>query len=233
MPRARAPLSAVLLTVPLALGLIGIAATPVGATGSAATPVGAAGSAVTPVRAAGSVTSRSAPDSALTCRGRGVDPDALVRHRTETVIAAPLATVWRVQTDVERWPSWQPPVESVRRLDHGPLRTGSAFRWTMPVPPHPSTPATSLEITSTVRQIERGRCIRWTGPAIGKGLRIDGIHVWTFTQVRGGVLMRTEETHTGAEVEADVPVATRLLREGLEAWLRDLKQAAEARSSAR
>ncbi|MFC9588810.1 SRPBCC family protein [Streptomyces sp. NPDC056944] len=223
MPRARAALSAVLLTVPLALGLIG----------SAATPVGAAGSAVIPVGAAGSVTSRSAPDSApdsaLTCRGQGVDPDALVRHRTETVIAAPLATVWRVQTDVERWPSWQTPVESVRRLDHGPLRTGSAFRWTMPVPPHPSTPATSLEITSTVRQIERGRCIRWTGPAIGEGLRIDGIHVWTFTQVRGGVLVRTEETHTGAEVEADVPVATRLLREGLEAWLRDLKQAAEAR----
>ncbi|MFE7597797.1 SRPBCC family protein [Streptomyces sp. NPDC057494] len=225
MTRARAALSTVLLTVPLALGLIGTAATPVGATGSAATPVGAAGS----------VTSRSAPDSdsALTCRGRGVDPDVLVRHRTETVIAAPLATVWRIQTDVERWPSWQPPVESVRRLDHGPLRTGSAFRWTMPVPPHPSTPATSLEITSTVRQIERGRCIRWTGPAIGEGLRIDGIHVWTFTQVRGGVLVRTEETHTGTEVEADVPVAARLLREGLEAWLRDLKQAAEARGSAR
>ncbi|MEV7278771.1 SRPBCC family protein [Streptomyces sp. NPDC093111] len=203
---------AAMLAVPLALGLMSAVASPAGATG-----------------AAGAAAPLSVPDSSLTCQGRGVDPDALVRHRTEAVIAAPLATVWRLQTDVERWPSWQGPVESVRRLDHGPLRAGSAFRWTMPVPPNPSTPATSLEITSTVRQIERGRCIRWTGPAIGEGLRIDGVHVWTFTRVKGGVLVRTEEIHTGAQVEADVPVATRLLREGLEGWLRDLGQAAEAR----
>ncbi|CAM5656965.1 SRPBCC family protein [Streptomyces avidinii] len=177
----------------------------------------------------------SRPDAPLTCRGRGVDPDALVRHRSETLIAAPLRTLWKIQTDVERWPSWQPPVETVQRLDHGPFRKGSAFRWRMPIPPNPSTPATGLEITSTVRQIERDACIRWTGPAIGEGLRIDGVHVWTFTRVRGGVLVRTEETHTGAEVEveANVPVATRLLREGLEAWLHNLKAEAEAQTEAR
>lgn len=54
-------------------------------------------------------------------------------------------------------------------------------------PPNPSTPATSLEITSTVRQLKHGACIRWTGVAIGEGLRIDGIHVWNFTKVEGGV----------------------------------------------
>ncbi|ARE78621.1 polyketide cyclase /reductase [Streptomyces sp. Sge12] len=201
------------LSVPLALGLLCAAVAPAGAADLPA-PYG------------------SRPDASLTCRGRGVDPNALVRHRTETLIAAPLRTVWKLQTDVERWPSWQAPVESVQRLDHGPLRKGSAFRWTMPIPPNPSTPATSLDITSTVGQIERGACIRWTGPAIGEGLRIDGVHVWTFTKVRGGVLVRTEETHTGAEVEANVPVATRLLRDGLGAWLRDLKSEAEAQSRA-
>ncbi|MER5963549.1 SRPBCC family protein [Streptomyces sp. NPDC002057] len=200
-----------LLSIPLALGLLSTAATSSGATDSAAPHA-------------------SRPDAPLTCRGEGVDPDALVRHRTDVVIAAPLRTVWKIQTDVERWPSWQTPLESVQRLDHGPLRKGSAFRWTMPVPPNPSTPATSLEITSTVRQIEREACIRWTGPAIGEGLRIDGVHVWTFTKVRGGVLVRTEETHTGAEVEANVPVATQLLREGLETWLRDLKSEAETQA---
>ncbi|MFI1653072.1 SRPBCC family protein [Streptomyces avidinii] len=208
MSRARTAV----LSVPLVLGLL-----------CAAAPAGAANS---PDPHA------SRPDTPLTCRGRGVDPDALVRHRTEVVIAAPLSTVWRIQTDVERWPSWQTPIESVQRLDHGPLRKGSAFRWTMPIPPNPSTPATSLEITSTVRQIERDACLRWTGPAVGKGLRIDGVHVWTFTRVRGGVLVRTEETHTGAQVEANVPVATRLLREGLEAWLHDLKSEAEAQARA-
>ncbi|MEU5209932.1 SRPBCC family protein [Streptomyces sp. NPDC020742] len=199
---------ATLFTVPLALGLLGTATAPAGATDS----------------------HTSHPGTPLTCRGKGVAPDALVRHRTEMVIHAPLRTVWKLQTDVERWPSWQPPVETVERLDHGPLRKGSAFRWRTPIPPNPSTPATSLEITSTVRQIKHNSCIRWTGPAIGTGLRIDGVHVWHFVEVKDGVRVSTEESHTGAQVEADVPTATRILRAGLEAWLRDLKFAAEART---
>lgn len=120
------------------------------------------------------------------------------------------------------------PVESVKRLDHGPFRKGSAFRWTTPIPPNPATPATSLDITSTVRQIKQNSCIRWTGPAVGEGLHIDGVHVWTFTKVKGGVRVSTDETHTGAQVEADVPTATELLGAGLEAWLRQLKSAAES-----
>ncbi|MER7193022.1 SRPBCC family protein [Streptomyces flaveolus] len=180
--------------------------------------------------AAPAMATPSDPVHPLTCRGEGVDPDARVRHRTETVIHAPLKTVWRLQTDVEHWPAWQSPVESAERLDQGPLRQGSAFRWTTPIPPNPATEATSLAITSTVQQLRHDSCIRWTGPAIGDGLRIDGIHVWTFTRVRGGVLVRTEETHTGDQVEADVPAATEILATGLEAWLRDLKTTAETRS---
>ncbi|GGW10882.1 hypothetical protein GCM10010230_63020 [Streptomyces narbonensis] len=198
----RAVIRAALVTVPVVLGLLGTAAAPAGA----------------------SVGSRAS----LTCRGEGVAPDALVRHRTEIVINAPMRTVWKLQTDVESWPSWQAPVESVERLGHGPLRRGSAFRWTLPIPPIPSIPATSLDITSTVRQIKHHTCIRWTGPAIGDGLHIDGVHVWNFTEVKGGVRVSTEETHTGPQVEADVPTASALLRGGLEAWLRDLKAAAEA-----
>ncbi|MEE1742414.1 SRPBCC family protein [Streptomyces sp. BE147] len=170
------------------------------------------------------------PGTSLACRGEGVDPKALVRSRAETVIRAPLSTVWRLQTDVERWPSWQTPVKTAERLDHGPFRKGSAFRWTTPIPPNPSTPATSLDITSTVEQLRRNSCIRWTGPATAEGLHIDGVHVWNFTEVKGGVLVRTEETHTGEQVEADVPTATRILREGLEGWLRELKETAEART---
>lgn len=99
-----------------------------------------------------------------------------------------------------------------------------------PGTPNPSTPATSLDITSTVEQLKPNSCIRWTGPATGEGLRIDGVHVWQFTKVDGGVLVRTEETHTGEQVEADVPTATKILREGLDGWLGDLKTTAEARA---
>ncbi|WP_405647954.1 SRPBCC family protein [Streptomyces uncialis] len=196
---------AALLTAPLVAALLGTAAVP-----AAATP--------------------SQPGKSLTCRGEGVDPDALVRHRTETVIQAPLRTIWKLQTDVERWPSWKAAVTTADRLDHGPFRHGSAFRWTMPVPPNPVTSAPSLDITSTVEQLKRNSCIRWTGPATGEGLRIDGVHMWTFTKVKGGVRVSTEETHSGPQVEANVALATEILRQGLEAWLCDLKTAAEARA---
>lgn len=167
----------------------------------------------------------------LQCQGKGVDPAAVIRYRTDIVIKAPLSTVFKMQTDVEGWPSWQAPVLSSKRLDHGPLRAGSQFRWTTPAPATPTTPETTLNITSTVRQLDRNTCIRWSGPAIGEGLRIDeGVHVWNFTKVKGGVRVQTEETWTGDQVEADVPLATQMLGAGLEQWLRELKTAAEARS---
>ncbi|MEU8466071.1 SRPBCC family protein [Streptomyces sp. NPDC029003] len=201
----RTGLRATLTALPLVVGLLATAAAPAGA---AASP-------------------GPRPAGSLTCRGAGVDPDARVRHRAEVFVNAPLRTVWKLQTDVEGWPSWQRSVTTAERLGRGPLRPGSAFRWTTPVPPNP-TPATSLEITSTVDQLVRNSCIRWTGPAIGEGLHIDGVHVWTFTETRGGVRVSTEETHTGPQVDADVPAATALLRQGLEAWLGDLKAAAES-----
>ncbi|MER6414499.1 SRPBCC family protein [Streptomyces humidus] len=172
--------------------------------------------------------SASARHDGGTCRGQGVDPSARIRYRSDVVIHASLERVWKLQTDVERWPVWQPPVTGAQRLDAGPLRKGSRFRWTTPAPATPNTPATTLEITSTVRQLQRGACVLWSGPAIGEGLRIDeGVHLWTFTETDHGVRVHTEETWTGAQVEADVPTATAALGAGLEAWLHDLKTTAE------
>ncbi|RNG20737.1 SRPBCC family protein [Streptomyces botrytidirepellens] len=176
---------------------------------------------------------QATPGGSSTCRGQGVDPAAQIRYRTDTVIKAPLSTIWKLQTDVERWPAWQAPVLTMKRLDPGPLRKGSQFRWTTPAQATPTTPETTLTITSTVRQLRRGDCILWKGPAIGDGLRIDeGVHLWKFTKVKGGVRVRTEETWTGDQVESNVPMATEALGAGLEQWLRDLKATAEADQTA-
>lgn len=174
-------------------------------------------------------TTTAAAPAGLTCGGAGIDNNAPIHYRTEALIKAPLSTIWNLQTDVERWPSWQQPVQSNKRLDQGPLREGSQFRWTTPVPATATTPATTLVITSTVQHVEPDNCIRWSGPALGDGLNIEnGIHVWNFTEVDGGVLVRTEENWRGTQVEADVPTSTAFLGAGLEAWLKDLKTAAEA-----
>jgi carbon monoxide dehydrogenase subunit G len=49
-----------------------------------------------------------------------------------TVISAPRSVVWRLTTDVERWPSFMPTVQAVERLDPGPLRVGSSARIKQP-----------------------------------------------------------------------------------------------------
>ncbi|MFJ2259631.1 SRPBCC family protein [Streptomyces sp. NPDC087844] len=210
-PRTRARAAAITITA--ALAAVGILVT------------------TAPAQAAPAMTGTAHHTDVLKCQGKGTDPAAVIRYRTDVVIKAPLSTVFKLQTDVEGWPSWQAPVLSSERLDHGPLRAGSQFRWTTPAPATPSTPETTLNITSTVRQLDRGSCIRWSGPAVGEGLRIDeGVHVWKFTKVKGGVRVQTEESWTGAQVEADVPLATAMLGGGLEEWLRELKTTAEARS---
>ncbi|MGP9022762.1 SRPBCC family protein [Streptomyces sp. BR1] len=171
----------------------------------------------------------TAHPGAVTCQGKGIDPTAKIHYRTETLIKAPLSTIWKLHTDAEGWPSWQASITSMKRLDPGPLRTGSQFRWTTPAPPTPTTPATTLVITSSVQQIQRNQCIRWSGPAVGDGLRIDrGIHVWNFIKVKGGVLVRTEESWTGKQIEADPATSLTYLAPGLDAWLADLKTTAEA-----
>ncbi|MFI9273403.1 hypothetical protein ACIGXM_22180 [Kitasatospora sp. NPDC052896] len=56
------------------------------------------------------------------------------------------------------------------------------------------------------------------------------MRAWTFAKVPGGVLVSTEETHTGPQVDTDVPTATGILRQGLDAWLDALKATAEQRA---
>ncbi|MFI7465112.1 polyketide cyclase /reductase [Nonomuraea sp. NPDC049646] len=163
------------------------------------------------------------PGSSLTCQGKGVDPAAEARHRSEIFIQAPLRTIWNLQADVEAWPSWQKPAApmTVKRLDAGPLRRNSRFQATVHLPADPPAPPGTVVITSVVRQLQYGTCMRWTGPADGPGFHIDGVHVWNFVKVRGGVLVRTEESHTGPQADPKSDM-------GLETWLNDLKTAAEA-----
>lgn len=143
-----------------------------------------------------------------------IDHRAPVITRDDIVIHAPLNRIWKIQTDVEAWPTWQPDVTEAVKLTPGPLRAGSVFRWSV----HGLS-----DINSTVKQVSPQRRIAWGGPAQG----ITAVHVWTFTPRRDGVHVHTEESWAGAPVEADVPALQAALDASLDAWLHNLKAEAE------
>ena len=147
----------------------------------------------------------------------GIDLDAPVITRDEVLVDAPVRCIWKVQTDVEQWPTWQPDVTSVDKITPGRLKVGSQWRWL----------TGGLDITSTVKEVKPNRRTVWGGPANG----ITAVHVWTFTPTRHGVLVHTEESWTGAPVDANPVQAQAALDGSLRAWLLNLKSEVDTKNN--
>jgi uncharacterized protein YndB with AHSA1/START domain len=146
------------------------------------------------------------------CTGVDVDRDAQVIVDLSIVIDAPLPVVWRLQTGIDQWPTWQHNVTEATLS--GPLAVGSTFHWQ----------THGLPVDSTIKEIRPLRRIVWGGPALG----IDGVHVWTFTPTRDGVLVHTTESWDGPPVAADPEGMRTALASSLTEWLAALKTTAES-----
>jgi uncharacterized protein YndB with AHSA1/START domain len=140
-----------------------------------------------------------------------IDETAPVIVRLSTTIDAPLTTVWALHTDIAAWPTWNSDIARAE-LD-GPLLPGNSFSWR----------THGLDITSTVHELVPGERIAWGGPAHG----ITGMHVWTFEQDGERVTVRTEESWSGAPVEAAADQLSKALHDSLENWLAHLKARAQ------
>lgn len=81
-------------------------------------------------------------------------------------------------------------------------------------------------ITSTIGELIPEQRIVWSGPAQG----IKGIHVWTFTPIQNGVLVKTEESWGGEPVKQNLEFLQQALSKSIKTWLENLKREAEARA---
>ena len=99
-----------------------------------------------------------------------------------------------VLTAIERWPEWNPAVQSVSTVP--PVAKGSTFRWRWPG-----------TITSLVEHLDRPRLIAWSGKTLG----IRAFHIWRLDEQNGTTVVRTEESYDG--------LVARLLRRSLQKTL--------------
>ncbi|MEU6986727.1 SRPBCC family protein [Streptomyces sp. NPDC046324] len=141
-----------------------------------------------------------------------IDETAPVIVRLSTVIDAPLERVWALHTGIDAWADWNADID--RAELEGPLLPGHSFTWT----------THGMDITSTVHEIVPGERLVWGGPAHG----IEGIHVWTFERTGSRITtVHTEESWSGAPVDAATEELGQALNASLTAWLAALKARAE------
>lgn len=146
-----------------------------------------------------------------------IDHNAPLLGGKAIFIAAPLEKVWALQTDIDRWPQWQPDVSSATL--EGRLGVGSIFHWK----------AKGLSITSTIQELEPKRRIAWTGRAMG----MKAVHIWTFETRKKGTRVLTQESLSGPIPRIIKLFDPKFLEKSLAESLQVLKDRAELEISAK
>jgi len=133
----------------------------------------------------------------------------------ELRIDADPETVFDVISGIDRWPSWNPDVKSVRV--EGLVQPGTVFRWK----------AGPSSLTSTLRVVDPPRELAWTGTTMG----IKAVHVFRFQASDGGTLARSEESWEGLIARLLKGYSRRTLDKGIRGVLAHLKTEAERRAA--
>lgn len=139
-----------------------------------------------------------------------IQADAPVKASLEIVMQAPPEKVWRILTDVNGWPKWEPDITEAQMA--GPVARGTEFSWKMG----------GTRIRSRIALAEPNARLAWTG----KAMMARAVHVWRLERVSGNkTLVKVDESMSGFALtlfysSKDLESSDRL-------WLNRLKTAVE------
>jgi carbon monoxide dehydrogenase subunit G len=142
-----------------------------------------------------------------------VNRDAPAVGSAEASIDAPIEVVWRILSDLEKWPAWNKGVTKIRV--NGGIKAGTTFDWT----------AGRISIVSRLEEVAPPARIAWTGKMLG----IRAIHVWELEVDGRGTRVHTEESFEGWLAKLFPAAMKRALAKALDQGVRALKVAAESR----
>jgi len=126
-------------------------------------------------------------------------------------IGAAREIVWDLLADIKRWPEWNAEVKSTSLA--GAVESGEVFRWA----------AGPAKLVSTLQTVERPSELSWTGRTMG----MSAVHVWRFESDGETTTAHTEESWEGGPAKLLPRMLHRSLQKSLDAWLGELKAAAE------
>lgn len=106
-----------------------------------------------------------------------------MEHRVSATASAAPSDVWRLFTDVERWPELTESITTLRRLDGGPLTAGSEVQLKQP-----AFPRTRWRVT----EMRPGRSFAWESTS--GGMTAVGDHI-VEPQGNGSLITLTLRTH--------------------------------------
>ena len=124
--------------------------------------------------------------------------------------------LWDVLADFEKWPTWNPDVDSIALS--GSVAKGTSFRWK----------AGPTRLVSTLQRVDRPRALGWTGRTWG----VRAIHLWRFEPRPGGAVASMEESFDGAVAKLLRKRLQKQLDETTAKGLQALKAAAERSTQA-
>ena len=135
---------------------------------------------------------------------------SLITIEASDVIQSEIKAIWKLMSEVNRWPEWNKAI-SFARLE-GVFVKGTPFRWT-----------SGVNIRSTLEDVIINKRIVWSTKSVG----VKTVQSWEFKKTDEGVLVFVSQSAEGWLTKIASQAVTKKLHKNLNEFLFSLKRAAE------